>query len=264
MLFNSLQYSKKYIVIIFIIYTSALSSQTEKEINNQGQFWTSINSTTRLTNRWGVLGDFHIRRTDFIKDPNFYFLRAGVVYWLDDVFSIAAGPAVLWLATPIDDNFEYALEKRLFQQVLWRSSIGKVGFLQRIRIEQRWHEVLDENGSVDRMRFSTRARFLFSFNFKVFEDPKMPKIVTADEILFHFGDEITYNTFNQNRLFLGISQRINKNMTFDFGYMNVYQQKYSGYQYDRNHTLRLFFYYSPDLRKKKDADLPHYPIGGSE
>ena len=47
--------------------------------------------------------------------------------------------------------------------------------------------------------------------------------------------------------------------------MAVFQQKYSGYQYDLNHTIRLFFYLSPDLRKKnKSEELPHYPVGGIE
>lgn len=239
--------------------------QQEKEINNQAQFWTSVNSTWRLSNRWGAMGDFHIRRTDFIKDPNFYFLRLGGVYWINDQFSLAGGGALLWLATPDNEgNFNYALERRIYQQLLWRSIQGRVNFLQRIRNEQRWHEVLDEEGEVDRIRFSNRVRFLFSAAIKVFENPKAPRLVLSDEILFHFGSEIIYNTFDQNRFFVGISQRINKEWTFDLGYMSVFQQGYSGYQYDHNHTFRLFFYYSPDLRKKKDEELPHYPVGGIE
>jgi hypothetical protein len=56
-----------------------LFSQTEKEINHQTQFWWSINSTGRFTDKWGLLGDFHIKRNNFVKDPGFYFLRLGGV-----------------------------------------------------------------------------------------------------------------------------------------------------------------------------------------
>ena len=164
----------------------------------------------------------------------------------------------------MDGGFDYALEKRIYQQLLWRSVNGRAKFLQRIRNEQRWHEVLNPDGSVNRIRFSNRVRFLFSASIKIFEDEKRPRLVLSDEILFHFGEEIVYNTFDQNRLFVGISHRLNKNLAYDFGYMAVYQQKYSGYQYDLNHTLRLFFYLSPDLRKKKDKNLPHYPVGDIE
>lgn len=253
------------LICLLIFFTSSVSGQTEKEINNQAQFWTSVNSTWRMTDHWGVMGDFHIRRDDFVKDPNFYFLRLGGVYWFNDKISLAGGAAALWLAQPsIDGGFNYALERRTFQQVLWRSINGNVKFLQRIRTEQRWHEVLNLDGSVDRVRFSTRLRFLFSASMKVFNNEKWPRIVMADEVLVHFGEEIVYNTFDQNRFFVGINDRLNKSWTFDFGYMAVLQQKYIGYKYDLNHTLRLFFYYSPDFRKKKDEDLPHYPVGGEE
>jgi hypothetical protein len=258
---------KKVTTLAIILLTACFSmfSQSEKDINAQAQFWTSINSTWRFSDHWGVMGDFHIRRTDFLKDPNFYFVRAGGVYWFNDKMSLAGGGAALWYALEDEDGgFDYALEKRIYQQLLWRSINGRAKFLQRIRNEQRWHQVLNDDGSVDRVRFSNRVRLLFSSSIRIFEDEKKPRLVLSDEILFHFGNEIVYNTFDQNRFFVGINHRLNKNWSFDFGYMAVYQQKYSGYQYDLNHTLRLFFYLSPDLRKKKDDQMPHYPVGGIE
>lgn len=253
-------------LILFCIGLSLrIYAQTEKEINEQIQFWTSINTTWRFSDHWGAMGDFHIRRNDFIQDPNFYFLRMGGVYWFNDKMSLAGGGALLWLAVPdAEDDFDYALEKRIYQQLLWRSENGRARFLQRVRNEQRWHQVLDEDGNVDRIRFSNRVRLLLSASIRIFENAKLPRLVVADEILFHFGEEIVYNTFDQNRFFVGINHRLSKDWVYDFGYMAVYQQKYSGYKYDLNHTVRLFFYFSPDLRKKKDADLPHYPVGGVE
>jgi hypothetical protein len=241
-----------------------VNAQEEREVNDQLQFWTSINSTLRFTDKLGLMGDFHIKRNNFIKDPEFYFLRFGGIYWLDDQFSFAGGVAGLWLATETNQGLSFGFEKRIYQQVLWRTAIRRVVFLQRIRNEQRWHEVLNDDGNVNRVRFSNRVRFLLSWNIKVFNNEELPKLVLSDEILFHFGDEIVYNTFDQNRFFIGINYGLNKIWTFDLGYMLIYQQLYSGYQYDMNHTIRIFFYYSPDFRKYKNKDLPHYPIGGSE
>lgn len=257
---------KKLVILsFFVFHTMALKAQTEKEINDQVQFWTSINSTWRLTDHWGVMGDFHLRRNNFLSDPSFYFLRAGGVYWINDKISFAGGLGALWLATPTDQGeYNYAFEKRIYQQVLWRSNNGRARFLQRIRNEQRWKELLNPDGSVLTTSFSNRVRFLFSASIKVFENEKLPRLVIADEILVQFGQDIVYNTFDQNRFFIGINQRLSKSWTFDAGYMSVFQQKPSGYRYDLNHTIRLFFYLSPDMRKKKDKDLPHYPVGGNE
>jgi hypothetical protein len=76
----------------------------------------------------------------------------------------------------------------------------------------------------------------------------------ADEVLINFGKPIVFNTFDQNRLTLGVKKRINKNWSFDFGYMMVYQQQSNGYTYNLNHTLRLFFYGIFDFRKDVDPD----------
>lgn len=258
----------KWFAIIFLSFLS-LKGWTQidppkKEIIDNVQFWTSINSTTRLSNRWGVMGDFHIRRSEFIQNPNFYFLRLGAVYWGSDQLTLAGGIAHLWLANNFEGQYEFAGEKRIYQQVQWREKLNNFSFLFRIRNEQRWHEVLDENAKVDRVRFSNRVRFLFSTSYKLFKNDNLPKLVLADEMHIHFGKEIIYNTFDQNRLFLGLNQRINKTLSFDLGYMMVYQQKYSGFQYDLNHTIRWFFYYTPDLRKNKKEGIDHYPILGDE
>ena len=101
-------------------------------------------------------------------------------------------------------------------------------------------------------------------NVRAFDNPKLPRFVIADEVHIQFGQEIVFNTFNQNRIFVGISQRISPNVSFDFGYMHVYQQKNTGFQYDSNHTIRLFFYYTPDLRKRKSDEFPHFPLPGEE
>lgn len=256
---------QKLILIFFLSLSGFIDAQVEKVVNRQAQFWTSINSTHRLSNHWGVVGDFHIRRTEFLKDPSFYFLRVGGAYWLNDEFSFTTGLAGLWLATDHSQGRSFAFEKRIYQQIIWRAAFDRTVFVQRVRNEQRWHDVLDyETGEVDRTRFSNRIRFLLSANFKVFKNDKFPKLVISDEILFHFGEEVIYNTFDQNRIFLGINYKFKPEWSLDFGYMLVLQQRYAGNVYDQNHTLRLFFYYTPDFRKKADTDLPHYNLGGEE
>ena len=117
-----------WIIFLLCAFTTGFAQeQQEKEINDQAQFWTSVNSTWRISTKWGAMGDFHLRRNNFLKDPNFYFLRLGAVYWFNNKFSLAGGGALLWLATPDSEgDFNYALERRIYQQLLWRSVQGKV------------------------------------------------------------------------------------------------------------------------------------------
>lgn len=232
-----------------IAYQSIAQSKT---VNNVSQSWVSMNSTVRINTHWGLIADAHVRRTNFMADPNFYFVRTGVNYWINNHLSLTAGIGRMWVA-PTTANWEhFVIENRIYQQALLTNKLGRVGMLQRIRNEQRWIEKIANDQFTGEYKFSNRIRYLLAFNIPIFKSPQLPSLSISDELMVQFGKEIVYNTFDQNRLFLGIRQPISKILNFDFGYMHSYQQKASGYQYDRIHTLRCFFYYAPDLRKKKN------------
>lgn len=240
------------VTFLFLQGLSINGHAQNKTVNNDSQSWTSLNSTIRFSKHWGMVADAHLRRTNFLADPNFYFLRAGVQYWVNDHFSLTAGIGRMWLA-PTTTNWEhFAIENRIYQQALLTNKLGTIGMLQRIRNEQRWIEKIANDQFTGEYKFSNRIRYLLAFNIPIFKNPQFPSLSISDELMVQFGKEIVYNTFDQNRLFLGIRQPLSKNLNFDFGYMLSYQQKASGYQYDRIQTLRCFFYYSPDLRKKKN------------
>jgi hypothetical protein len=225
----------------------------QKEVNHQTQTWVSLNNNIKFDTNWSLLADFHIRRNDFVDRDSFYFVRSGLAYSPNSKVLFATGYAHMWLA-PIKSEWSvFSNENRIYQQVQYVSKIGEISFLQRIRSEQRWQQVIVNDTKREALRFTNRLRYLVSLNFPLSKKKTSTSLVVSDEVLIHFGKEIRYNTFDQNRIFIGIKQSINPNLSFDFGYMNVYQQKYSGYQYDTNHTIRLFFYYNNSLK-----DLTHF------
>lgn len=244
-----------FLTLVFGLTTGFAQGSQKKEINNQAQTWISVNTLLKFNERWGTMNDFHIRRTDFADRENFYFARTGITYTPAPGLMVAAGYAHLWLAPSKPEWSNFADENRIFQQVTYSSKIGKVNMFQRIRNEQRWQDKMVDDRAAD-VRFTNRIRYLLSFTIPVFNNKKLPSLVIADELLMHFGKEVVYNSMDQNRIFVGIRQSINPQWSYDFGYMNVLQQKYSGYQYDSNHTLRLFFYFNG-----KSSDLFHHHHG---
>jgi hypothetical protein len=240
--------------VMLIAVQPVQGQAAQKSFNHQSQVWTSINSTVKLNKHWGLLGDFHVRRTNFVRDPSFYFLRVGGAYFFQPKLSIAAGYAHMWLASKtVNEEFVFGNENRVYQQVQVSTSFKKqpaFTVLQRIRNEQRWQQKVVGGIATNAYRFTNRLRYLISFSIPVFKSPTLPKLMIADELLLHFGKEVRINAFDQNRLTIGIQQRINKNLSFDFGYMYLVQRKIFGYQYDVNHTLRLFFYYNASLKPR--------------
>ncbi len=216
---------------------------TAKVVNHQAQTWLSLNTNLKFNDHWGMMNDFHIRRTDFAAKESFYFARTGITYTVAPNFVVASGYAHLWLAPSKPEWSNFADENRIYQQATYNFKFSNINILQRLRNEQRWQDKIVDDVAVD-TRFTNRIRYLLSINIPIFKSKTLPSLVIADEILMHFGKEVVFNAMDQNRIFIGIRQNITPKLSYDFGYMNVYQQKYSGYQYDSNHTLRLFFYYS--------------------
>ena len=247
---------KNYFICLFIILitgNNTIAQVPQKEINNQHQAWVSINSTVKLTNKWGFVADVHERRNNFFKDASFHFIRFGVNYWLMDNVTLTAGYAHLWLAPTTNGWKTFSNDNRVYEQAQITSKLSAVRLLQRLRIEQRWQQKIANDKPTGNNKFTTRVRYLMSFTIPVSTNANLPSLVLSDEILVQFGKEVVYNTFDQNRVFVGIRQKVTKSLSFDLGYMFVNQQKASGYQYDHNNTFRCFFYYTPDCRKKAIA-----------
>jgi len=250
--------NSKLAVALFLAALAPLSAeaQTVKEINEQTQFWTSINSTSRISDRWGAVADFHIRRNNFVKDPSFYLLRFGAHYWLGTDLAVTLGYAHNWVAPAKPEWETWTNENRIYQQIQYSHLLGKVRVLHRVRNEQRWQQKVENDVLTGENKFSDRVRYLGSLTIPVSTRESVPSIVVSDEILIQFGHEIVLNTFDQNRFFVGIKENLSKSWSFDLGYMLVYQQKSTGYQYDLNHTVRWFFYFNPDFTKRKGRHDP--------
>ena len=229
---------------LLLVSLNAAGQGPAKAFYEHFQFWTSINGLHRFGPKWGMQADAHIRRNNGIADPGFYLVRGGLMYWLRDDLSISAGYGYLWTAPPSGTLTTWGHENRLHQQVMHTSKKGKVTFNHRLRNEQRWQQVIVNDTFTGKIRFSDRLRYQITVNIPIFRNPKLPELTISDELMMNFGKSIVYNTFDQNRLFIGIRHGLTKTLSYDMGYMNVFQQRFNGFQYDMNHTFRIFYYYN--------------------
>ncbi len=231
---------------------TSLGQSNEKTIIKHEQTWISVNGSLRFTEHWGMMTDIHIRREDYFKYPFFNFLRLGAIYWVSGKYPIAFGYAHNWLA-PKPGLTTWQNENRIFQQWSYSEKREKTGRFTRLRLEERWREAVVNDIKTGETWYSFRFRVLTSFEFDIFKNKALPKLIVSDEVMIQFGDQIVYNTFDQNRFFIGVKYAINKNTSLDCGYMNVFQQQANGYTYDMSHVIRLFFYYTPDFRKVAES-----------
>ncbi|MBP6687854.1 MAG: DUF2490 domain-containing protein [Lacibacter sp.] len=242
--------------LLFILFNSlfvAGFAQRNREVQTQHHFWTSINTQTRISNKWSVIADLHIRRTDYLKNNNFYYTRAGAAYHINKNLSVSLSGGHMWLANKTATTELFVNENRIVQQAQLNQPLGKLQLTQRLRIEERWVQKILNSELTNTYRYSTRLRYLLSLSIPFSKNKHVPSLVFADELMMQTGKAIIYNNFDQNRLFAGIKQQVTSSFAFDVGYMHVWQQQLSGYQYNRNNTVRLFFYWQPDFRKKQPS-----------
>ena len=242
---------QKFKLLLFCLFLAhSLSSQVpQKQVKHNAYSWVSINTNFGLTKHWFVMADFHIRENNVFASNSFLFGRLGLGYRWQEQLSVVAGYANLLQPPALAGVGDRPDEHRIFQQAQLFTKYRKVSITQRLRNEQRWQSVLINGTKTGRTIFSNRVRYLLSGTISLTEKKWIPQLVVADEFMLQFGPQVIYNTFEQNRIFLGIKQKLGKGLSFDAGYMTVFQQKNSNL-YTQSDVYRLFFYYSRLAKKK--------------
>ena len=238
-------------VLVGLFVSHFLTAQ-QKQVETQHHSWWSINTLAKVSDKWSLIGDVHIRRNDFLAGNNFYFVRWGISRQMHKGFSLAGGTGHLWLASRNNATELFANENRLYQQAQWVKQNGSIQWVHRIRLEERWQEKIVNGIPIRDRRFTTRMRYLSMLNWSFSKQEYVPKLSIANELLLQTGRDIVYNHFDQNRFFVGFRQKLTSALEADIGYMHVYQQLIQGNKYNENHTFRLFMYWRPDWRKQKE------------
>jgi hypothetical protein len=231
-----------------------VSAQTTKTRLNEQQIWLGYFNQTRVTNKFGFWGDFHIRTKENFVD-NFYqsIVRPGITYFITDSTRLTVGYAYVENYPAEGHASVTQPEHRFWQQVQWRTNYGKTRMMQWIRLEEKYkHKVLNDSTLGDGYNFNYKIRYNFSYEIP-FSQKRTNKVSFQinDEIHINFGKQIVYNYFDQNRFFVGLKLIFTQNSYIQCGYMNQFQQLASGNRYRNNNAIRLFYYQNLDLRHKK-------------
>ena len=238
----------------FSFFTS-LKAQ-EKQTTTVGQVWLGYFNQTRLSNEWGIWFDGHLRtKEDYFDDLSQGILRFGLTYYLTDATKITAGYAYV-NHFPADNHPDVSMpEHRPWQQIQWHTKYAKTRTMQWFRVEERYrHKVQDASHLAEGYNFNVRLRYNFMLQYPLSERAFEAKTLSAvfnDEVHVNVGDNVVYNYFDQNRLFVGLAYHINAHDNLQFGYMNLFQQLAAGNKYKSINAARIFYFHNLDLRRKK-------------
>jgi len=243
---------KKWLLIIFL--GTATHNYAQKQITNVQQIWTAYNNQTRFSNKWGMWLDLHLRTKDnYTRDLSTGIARLGLTYYLNDNTKLTAGYAYV-NHFPADIHADISRpEHRPWQQIQWHTKYNKLRVMQWARLEERFRRKIKDNDELaEGYNFNYRVRYNFLAAVPLSKNafaPNTLSLVFNNETHINFGKQVIYNSFDQNRFFVGLSYQVNPNTNIQFGYLNVFLQLPAGNQYRNIDAVRLFYFHNLDLRR---------------
>lgn len=238
-----------FLITLFFLTSFLAQAQVQKRVTDEEQAWVGYLNQTRLTNKTGLWAEVHLRRTDFLQRWNQQLLRAGLTYYAADNIRLTAGYA--FISSYLSPSGVIRPEHRPWQQIWWSGHAGKFFLTQWVRAEQRFNHRVQGDQLADGYGFNWRMRYNLLLQMPLAGKTIRPGVVNAvvqNELFVNAGKQITYNYFDQNRFFVGLSYPIRKNLILQGGYMNLYQQTAAGNSFVNNHVARLFLFHTLDLR----------------
>lgn len=247
----------KWVLVVCLSITgpASVSAQT-KVTETEEQFWVAYFNQSRLSKRWGLWLDVHLRtKENLLSGFSQLLARPGVTYYITDDLRLTASYAFI-NHFPADNHKNISQpEHRPWQQLQWQVRYPKVRMMQWLRLEERFRrKIKNDNELAEGYLFNWRIRYNFLAQFPLSKKKFQPgtlSLVVGDELFVNFGKQVTYNYFDQNRLFAGFHYHVNKSDNLQFGYMNVFLQLAAGNRYRSLHTARVFYFHNLDLRKKQ-------------
>lgn len=238
--------------VLLLTFTSAYAQ--EKDVEYLEQTWFAYFNQTRLTDKSGIWLDVHVRFTgNFMDDLGLTIGRIGYTYYLTDQARLTVGYA--HVTQYGHDGAPNIPEHRPWQQIQWFEKKSWFSMSQYIRLEERFRGVVEDGELTSNYSFSFRVRYNMAFTIPLKGKQvvaKTPFLFLNDELHINFGDEITNNYFDQNRLFLGIGYQFTSQLNAQLGYLKVFQQLPQPNTFRDIDAIRLFVFHNLDFRKQKE------------
>jgi len=199
---------RQIIIVLFLLFSTNSYGQ-DSDLGN----WLIYIGSKKINEKWNLHHEVQYRNYNAIGDLEQLLLRTGLGYQLTDNSNLLLGYGYILSQNyvGISDEKTNVNEHRIFQQLITKQKVGKVGLQHRYRFEQRFVE------EDYRMRF----RYFLGANLPLKEIGDTGKLLYLSAY-----NEVFLNTegnkFDRNRLYGGLGFRLNPKMKFELGYMNQF------------------------------------------
>ena len=243
-------------IICFLLICIAGQAQTEKNVDHQSLLWTRYYNQLTINNKWSIHTEFDNRVFISPFEENLFLIRMHGRYKISDNLDFGSGVSYFSVATQVPEitNDFRAPEFRVQQDISWKQEYGKITLSHRFQIEERFFKKINNESLEQGINFNWRFRYRLQGEYSCWKkESQYLKAILYDELMINAGEKIINNTFDQNRIYAGFQYGLNKNIAFELGYLNSFQQRASGFDYFDRDIIRFTLFHKIKLKEKQKA-----------
>lgn len=252
---------KIFFVVMLAFFITKIQAQTATHLRtNNNNAWFVYSGDHKLNNHWGIHLEAQVRRNDIVSNWQQLLLRTGINYHVNNNVFFTAGYCFVetspYGAFPVKAKYP---ENRFWEQMQVKTPLGKIEWVSRFRLEQRFSKtpvlnVYNSTYEPGDAVYTNRFRLLNRFSLPLCKKGIVDKsfyLSVFDEPFISFGKNVAANFFDQNRAYAGIGYKLPKWGRLELGYMEQTIYKSDGIKIENNHTLQLALFSNLDFFKHK-------------
>jgi hypothetical protein len=241
------------LVFILSIFFFAFSIHVNAQTTHAQESWWDYLNQNRYSEKWGSWLDVQLKLIDgYTHQKNAGEYTGGASYFASANFKYTAAFTYVD-GYPNGAHVNHTAELRPWAMIQYTTNQKHARWMQWLRVEERYKETALNKVPTGQFDMSTRVRYQILAQFPL-TDHKYEKgtfsFVTSEELYLNFGKNIVYNTFDQNRLFVGFFYYINKSNILQLGYTNLYQKYNAPNKYLQSDVLRVSVFNNIDFRSR--------------
>ena len=238
--------------LIFIFFSTFLFGQ--KNVENQQLLWYGYYNKLQINKNWVLNSEVQERHFYQPLVQHQLVFRTNLDRRILDDINVSLG-FVVFLQSPNDPESESTLMVPELRTDFGFNEKKKYKYFnvnQRFKVEARFFHQTENNELVGGYQFSNfRMRYQLGLDIPLIKKQDAEKLILKikDEVMFNFGKNIVKNVFDQNRIYIGLNYPMNKNLAFEAGYLNWFQQRPSGTDFYNRDIIRFSVFHTINLKK---------------
>ena len=238
--------------LIFIFFSTFLFGQ--KNVENQQLLWYGYYNKLQINQNWVLKSEVQERHFYQPLVQHQLVFRTNLDRRILDDINVSLG-FVVFLQSPNDPESESTLMVPELRTDFGFNAKKKYKYFnvnQRFKVEARFFHQTENNELVGGYHFSNfRLRYQLGLDIPLIKKQDAEKLILKikDEVMFNFGKNIVKNVFDQNRIYIGLNYPMNKNLAFEAGYLNWFQQRPSGTDFYNRDIIRFSVFHTINLKK---------------